>query len=217
MLLSAIGVVELMADSKTALAAIGLGGICLLGLRWWRAGAAAAALVAVLVAVQWGTVSRAISGDDRRTPAAHETSLSAREDIWRHGFSYAGEHLLTGIGFNRFADVYLADPTNHHSEGQDLPAHAHDFYLQLVLDLGIGGLVLFTGLLMISGQGALQGWQGGTTADRWLVAALIGGTIAALTFGIVDEVAPGAKAGIPLWVELGLLAGLARCPYPQPR
>src|SRR5438270_837434 len=58
-------------------------------------------------------------------------------------------------------------------------------------------------------RGAVIGWQAVRAWYRWLLAGLIAGCSAGLAFGLTDELAPGAKAGLFFWLVLGLLAGTA--------
>ena len=75
--------------------------------------------------------------------------------------------------------------------------------------------MLFLGLVALAGAGAWAGLRTLPPADRWLVAALACGLIAALAFGVTDEVAPGAKGGLVFWLYLGLLAGLVPIELPS--
>lgn len=82
--------------------------------------------------------------------ASTQASLLRRLDIWRLSWQLVKEQPLTGIGLGTYEAAFAnAYPTLPLVGGRLAPPHAHNLFLQLVLDLGLPGLVAFLGLLAL--------------------------------------------------------------------
>jgi O-antigen ligase len=76
------------------------------------------------------------------TPSAtSETSISSRQEIWTTTAAAIGDSFPAGTGLGSFEQVYrqYEDPMD---VGRSYVNHAHNDYLELVLELGAPGLVL---------------------------------------------------------------------------
>jgi exopolysaccharide production protein ExoQ len=73
-----------------------------------------------------------------------ESSLSGRTSLWRYTLPYAKERLFFGYGFNAFWIEKTAAAERIWSLMDNWQAgNAHNGYLELVLELGLSGLLLF--------------------------------------------------------------------------
>jgi hypothetical protein len=203
--------------------ALSLGGLGLVWGRWTRVlvavtAVAAVALVAVF-GVEWITQP---FGLQVTAALGERISWAGRAEIWRRAVRVIRDHPLTGIGFDTlFPVIHARYPTFLIRPGHD-GTHAHNFFLQVALDLGLPGLVAFLWLL-----GAF-GWMVGRVyrevegpahrpAYQALALGLLGGVAAQLVYGLADAIALGQKPGVFLWAFLGVGAALWRTALDESR
>lgn len=208
--------VFLLTQSRTAFLALAVTGalvaLCFGNRRTRRV--AGVVLLALFASVFFLVFDRAHRGGDEATRRVD--SLEARAEIWERGLSLAAERPLLGIGMDAFSHVvHRLRPFEQGSLQSDLIApderigHAHNLYLQTVLDLGIFGLCALLALLGSSLAVLRTVWR--ETRDpsiRCVAIALASGLVANSLFGLADAVPLGAKAGVLLWAHLGLVHAL---------
>lgn len=150
-------------------------------------------------------IARAIFGVWRLDTLTGELSLWGRLEIWKRSLRVIQDHPLTGIGFdNLFPVIHARYPTFFISPGRDA-THAHNFFLQTALDLGLPGLFAFIWLLIALGSMLWRARRHTTSPGyRTLATGLFLGLLAQLLFGLADAIALGQKPGIFLWAYLGL-------------
>jgi O-antigen ligase len=107
-----------------------------------------AAVVAMIVVVAIAVAPGSLGG--RFT----QTSSTGRTDIWRVGLRACPQYCLRGSGWGTFPDVYL----NTVITNVDLAGHgvrdfkAHNIALAMLIEMGIGGLVLgIAGIVLVFG------------------------------------------------------------------
>ncbi len=135
-------------------------------------------------------------------------TLGFRQEVWRWALMAVQDFSFTGCGLGTFRKVArLLYPLNV-SPNYDI-AHAHNMFLQVVLDLGIPGLIAYLGLLgiaMVIGMRVARR----DLKLRPLALGLVGGLISLHIYGLLDALAPGSKTAIVFWIALGLLAAMDR-------
>ena len=130
-----------------------------------------------------------------------------RLDIWSRAWALIRDLPYTGIGLDALPFVqsnfyrgYIIGPE----------AHAHNLFMQAVLDMGVVGLFGLLWLLVAFGWMVIRG--GKRIEDRDARALLVGtaaGVAAFVGNGLVD--APwSTKPGVLVWIVLGLGVALAR-------
>jgi len=92
--------------------------------------------------------------------------------------------------------------------------HAHNLYLHMAAETGFPGLAALCMVLGVSGAllwKMLTGLQDGPFKSFLPVAyGLLGGGLAHAIYSVTDTIALGEKAGIMLWITLGIAVGLWR-------
>ena len=78
----------------------------------------------------------------------NDTSTAYRVSVWIGSLGVARKFFLTGVGLG--ADAFGTAYTDFALGGADFAQHAHNFYLQLICDMGIGGLILFIFMILIA-------------------------------------------------------------------
>jgi O-antigen ligase len=131
---------------------------------------------------------------------------SGRPLLWQRATYLVQDFLFTGTGLNMFAfaskilypELLGLDP--------DL-IHAHNMYLQLLLDFGIFGLLACIWLM-------LRLWVNGIRATSapnasplviWTIRGLLASQAAWLAFGLTDYANLGSKQGFLFWAAWGLI------------
>lgn len=161
--------------------------------KWALAGTLACALAAIgVVAIQTATrESASISGD-------------VRLDSWREWGAVAGKAPLLGHGFGRkiLASLGKEEISARLAEREPrIRSHAHNAFLDVVLQLGIVGLAVFSWLLAAL---AREAWR--ARGDRLTGAALLALITAIVAKNLTDDFMYQAVA-IAFWAYAGLLLG----------
>jgi putative inorganic carbon (HCO3(-)) transporter len=212
--------VLLLTQSRSAYlgAVVGL----LIILAWWLVGArhstrarllGGATLAATLVAGGW--LAHELATEWASPTSTGLDALPSRFELWSLSIRALGEFPFTGVGMGQISRVlhvlYIPFTLGH-----DLPVpHAHNFFLQLGLDLGIVGAV--AAVFVIGGflhvLWTVYRWAHDPELVTWAV-GLAAAMVAYLTYGLTDAIALGARGGLGLWVILGLGAALGRVALP---
>lgn len=77
-----------------------------------------------------------------------DTSTAYRVSIWLGSLGVVRKFFFTGVGLG--AEAFASAYSDFSLGGADFAQHAHNFYLQLVCDMGIGGLVLFILMILVA-------------------------------------------------------------------
>lgn len=87
------------------------------------------------------------------------SSVTIRKEIWEHSFALIGQFGLTGTGLGSFAEVY---PLSENPGTVDWTYinHAHNDYIQLVLELGVPGAIVVAAFVF---------WWVKRTVELWRV------------------------------------------------
>ncbi len=149
------------------------------------------------------------------SPAANPTVLDTfkgRLELWDRSVYMLQDFPLTGIGIGQFNKVLHALYVPFLLTPDTYVPHAHDVYLEFALELGIPGFLAFSWLVAEFFRSCWRAWRSPDSQVRWVAAGLALGMVAFGVYGLADAIAPGARAGIFLWVVLGLGGALNTLP-----
>jgi putative inorganic carbon (HCO3(-)) transporter len=204
-----LGVVLVLLGSRGIWLALGLTGLVLLLMQWpvllraWP----------LAVALAWLGVAQGVG--ERLLGLTLDTGalggLSVRTEIWRRAAFAIGDFALTGMGMGAWGEVApVLYPYLQIGTTTPVP-HAHQLFLQVGLDLGLPGLVLF---LATMGLGVWMAWESYRRyrgrpepehrSRAALALALLAGLLILLTHGLVDAVTWGTKPAVLTWLLLAL-------------
>jgi putative inorganic carbon (HCO3(-)) transporter len=131
-------------------------------------------------------------------------TLETRMELWDRAVYMLQDFPFTGIGLGQFSPVLhalyvplLVPP------GQFVP-HAHNLYLEYALELGIPGAVAFALVVLAFFRQCARAARSADPLLRWTGLGLALGVFGFLVYGLADAIAPGARAGLVLWLLLGL-------------
>jgi putative inorganic carbon (HCO3(-)) transporter len=153
-------------------------------------------------------------GETATNTAVGSLDLAGREEIWSRALYAIQDFPFTGVGLNQFETVVnLLYPL--FLVGPDVQfAHAHNMYLQMAVDFGLGGLVSYVAILCVAWLAAVRAYRAlANHLERLLVLGLAAGLLAFQLYGLSDAITLGAKPSFEWWLFLGLIMGLyARIP-----
>ena len=135
------------------------------------------ALAVALVALGNGSVRSDLAG------ASDLGSLYSRQHIWSSTADSIAATFPAGTGLGTFARVYALQD-NPAAVDSSYVNHAHNDYLELILELGLPGLLLILAGLIWWGRSAIKVWR--TPASTTLAKAATIASAALLAHSLVD-------------------------------
>ena len=213
-LLGAMAVLLALSQSRMGIASFALTLMLLAALRWRTIRipvlvlSAAAATTAWLASDRfWTLLNRAFY--DAGTGST-SISLTGRVALWGRAVEAIRDFPWTGIGLGAFRRVVF-DFYRIPGMTPDIDiAHCHNTFMQTALDLGLPGLFAYLVLLVLAGIAIVQIARHGSVDARNLAIGLGASLLAVHVFGLADAIAPGAKIGVLLWMNFGIVFGLRR-------
>lgn len=196
--------IVLVTQSRGAVMGL-VGGLVVLGLYYkprWTA-LATAVVLAGLGAAQWlghENIAEMIVVSDSTGSAA------GRLELWQRALWMMRDFPFTGIGLGMFEKtVQTFYPLFENVPGVPVP-HAHNIFLQMGVEFGIGGLVAFVGLVVtvvLVGAEAMRRAQG--SPYGLLAAGLLAGFVVFVVHGLTDAVVTSTKVSVVMWFMVALL------------
>lgn len=200
--LSLAGLALVLAQSRAAWLAIVVvaAGVCVH--RAWREPTARRSLIGAGVV---GVASGALwwwwdPVEVDRIVASAWSTFDRRGHTWEAAWSMARDHLWTGVGLDQFRVRYV--PAATALPGFDI-AHAHNFPMQLLLDVGLIGFAGYAWVLWSTCGQAWRHWEVAAAHGRPREGRPEGAALVALAalhvYGLFDAVALGTKVGLFQW------------------
>jgi O-antigen ligase len=168
-------------------------------------------LIAGTALLQVDVVERRLAGI-----GGDDTSVQYRLTVWTEALLMIRDFWPSGVGLGHraFMEVYPEYMLDRHKR----PYHAHNQYLQLVIERGILALVIYGWIILRVFRRVLDVTKDGQ--DRLLAAlsaAVAAGILGLLVMGLVDHVLYRPKVILTFWMVLGLGQAAARIArHPQP-
>ena len=138
--------------------------------------------------------------------------------MWSNALRAIADYPFTGAGLHTFPAISWANYGYSGISPVWNMTHAHNAYLQVGVDLGVGGLIGFlalVGVLFWRGLRLLRNAAG--RFEGWLACGVLAGVAGHLVHSLVDVAARplGNKPGIIFWLMAGLLLAADRLALPQ--
>lgn len=198
-----LAVVVVLSQSRGAL----LGDALALGLvvlwRVPRASLVAPIGAALLAAIILLTPLRATAVEMLDDPSS---TVSSRVELWERALYVMRDFPYTGIGLGTFDPNVLAlYPLFENMPGVPQP-HAHNIYLQMGVDYGLGGIVAFFALVTTTlGVGIASARRRSGTAFGLLALGLLASFVAFLGHGFLDAIFMSTKVSVGVWLILACM------------
>ena len=139
-----------------------------------------------------------------------DSSIKMRFDIWETVGEIIGENWLTGIGVGEtaFQNVYDSSQTVL----ARMAVHSHNLYLQILLEVGIIGIVVFAVIMLMFGQKSLIEIKHGnkTSKSRTMTAAGFSAIIGACVAGCTDYIWYNYRVFLMFWIVFALTVALSK-------
>ena len=104
-----------------------------------------ACILSTVLVIFWDNVASEVS-----SVLMDPTSLTGRVQIWPILLEFASDHLLLGAGYGSFWAIGPSSPIYHYTAGWVLTIyHAHDGYLNIMIQIGLPGVILATYILLL--------------------------------------------------------------------
>ena len=137
-----------------------------------------------------------------------DTSTAYRVHIWKAVTNMIGDCWQTGVGIGEasFKPIYSL----YALSGIESAPHSHNLYLQIIVELGIVGIVVFLLMLFIWAQSCLTLHKNESRSEKLLSAAVFCGILAVLAQGATDYIWYNYRVFFMFWMILGLGAAVRK-------
>jgi len=135
-----------------------------------------------------------------------DTSTSYRLNIWQGAVRLLGDFWALGIGLGEaaFQKVYPKYALN-----AIVAPHAHNLYLQIMLEMGIAGLLTFAAAIFCFIHSCVRAMHKAAFLSKLLIVSIMAGVIGFLFQGIFDYVWYNYRVVLLFFMTLGI--GMSAC------
>ena len=139
-----------------------------------------------------------------------DSSAQMRLKIWTGAWNMAKNNLFTGIGVGEraFKVVY----SDYAIPGAESAVHAHSLPLQILVDIGIVGLIVFALIIFMYSQKCFVEIKqlNKKRRSKTMIIAGLSSIISALIVGLADNIWYNYRVFILFWIVLALTSSLAK-------
>lgn len=145
-----------------------------------------------------------------------DSSTSYRVHIWEGVIAMLKDHMLGGIGVG--VDVFQKVYPRYALSAIETAPHSHNLYLQILVETGIFGLILFLVFLFTYAKHTFTVYVKPLSPQRrTLMAALFCGTLAVLAQGMTDYIWYNYRVFLAFWMMIGLTVSVGRTTLAEDR
>ncbi len=139
-----------------------------------------------------------------------DSSVIYRFNTWRGVLSMIWDHLFTGIGVGEsaFKNVYALYAVS----GTETVMHSHNIFLQIALEIGIVGLLIFMFIMLMFIQKTLGGIgiRKHDSKSRIMILAGFSGIMGSLVMGLFDYIWYNYRVFLIFWAVISLCIAMIR-------
>ena len=137
----------------------------------------------LLAMMALGAAALITIGGDRLTRLAGQASVVERQHIWESSGRMAVAYMPAGSGLGTFENVYhLQEDPNR--VGREYVNHAHNDFLELIIELGLPGLALLLAFAIWWAMRFVDIWRSGQSSPMVRAATLV--SLALMAHSLVD-------------------------------
>lgn len=142
-----------------------------------------------------------------------DSSTAYRFSVWISSLRIAGDYWLSGIGLGAgaFERVYQKYALN----GAGFALHSHNFYIQLVVEMGILGIILFA-FIMISTYRKIISIKNKNSSNKNIALAMGGALLGYMFQGVAENLWYNYRMILLFWIYLGILHSGANLANSEP-
>ncbi len=131
-----------------------------------------------------------------------DSSTSYRVNIWRGVIRMVADYWQSGIGIGN--DSFRLIYPLYALSGIETAPHSHNLYMQILVELGVVGLVVFVAVLIIYAQSALTLHVDEERPEKHYSGAIFCGMVAVLAQGMTDYIWYNYRVFLMFWLMLGI-------------
>jgi putative inorganic carbon (HCO3(-)) transporter len=131
-----------------------------------------------------------------------DTSTTYRIAVWTSSINMIRDYPLCGIGLG--SDAFLKIYTRYALSGADFALHAHNFYLQWIVDVGVWGLIIFVSAVLTA-YGLIASVKDKHSLMRFVCIGLGCGLIGYLFQGMAETQWYNYKMVLIFWFCLAII------------
>lgn len=208
--LTACGVL-ILTQSRGGLLGLGVACAVMLLVQWrWGRWVLVIATMAILIGLPFFSTALldVISDAPPGELLGGTSTLGFRQRMWGQALLAIHDYPFTGVGLGAFADLmWFFYPIAVYAT--DDVGHAHNFFLQTALDVGIPGLVMVLAFYLTAFAQVFFLWRRGDLLNRVLATGFLGSLAGQSLFSQLDAVALGTKYSLFFWYLFALIFGVA--------
>ena len=136
-----------------------------------------------------------------------DSSTAYRVSVWIASARMARDFWMSGVGFG--SDAFAAVYSGYALNGAGFALHSHNFYIQLVVDMGIGGLAAYL-LMIATAYREIALIRSKNTMIRIVTLAAAGVLAGYLFQGIAESLWYNLRMSLIFWILIGLVVSGAR-------
>ena len=139
-----------------------------------------------------------------------DSSTMYRFYTWKGSFRVIGDYFWSGVGYG--PDAFRAVYPEYAYAGIEAAAHSHNLFLQIFINLGVGGILIFLLTMIVFAQknfGYLK--KPFNESTRVMVAAAFSAIFGMLVMGLFDYIWYNYRIFFMFWAILGLSVATVRC------
>ncbi len=135
-----------------------------------------------------------------------DSSTAYRVSVWIASARMAVDFWMSGVGFgsDAFQSIYASYALN----GAGYALHSHNFYIQLVTDMGVGGLIVYLLIILTACR------EIGTVKNNKLIKTVslsLLGVLAGYSFqGVAENLWYNMRMSLILWIVIALIVSGAK-------
>ncbi|MCI8387306.1 MAG: hypothetical protein HFE63_02425 [Clostridiales bacterium] len=137
-----------------------------------------------------------------------DSSTSYRVYIWKGVTNMLGDYFTTGIGIGN--DSFRLVYPRYALSGIETAPHSHNLYLQILVEIGIVGLIVFIAAMFFYVQSCFTLQANESRSSKLLSAAIMCGILAVLAQGMTDYIWYNYRVFLMFWLVLGLGAAVRK-------
>lgn len=138
-----------------------------------------------------------------------DTSTAYRISVWLGSLEVAKNNFLTGVGLG--AEAFGAVYKNYALSAADFAQHAHNFYIQLVCDMGVGGLLIFA-FMILAAYKAISVIGKGSKLTNLVAYALAGSLVGYLFQGMAETMWYNYRMLLVFWIFMAFIQSASTLP-----
>lgn len=137
-----------------------------------------------------------------------DSSTSYRVYIWQGVINMLKDYFPSGIGIGN--DSFKLVYPLYALSGIETAPHSHNLYLQIAVELGIVGLIVFIGVMFFYVQSCFTLHTSEQRQTKLLSAGILCGMLAVLAQGMTDYIWYNYRVFLMFWLMLGLGAAVRK-------